>query len=185
MYARLLALAPDEPDLPDGRPPADALWPEPHSVIFDFEGTRDTAGEIDAIGAAARERVLAIDSPDVVAHTDWARQNVAFRSGRIVTVFDWDSVRRLPEVLAVAGAAAFHSHDWRLGDDDPDFERYWLSVDETLAFVRVVEAERGVRYDPDELHACLRYRLAYQARCAHAYRPDQEGPAVRRLRSFC
>ncbi|MEO1272799.1 MAG: hypothetical protein AAFX99_32325, partial [Myxococcota bacterium] len=60
-YAQLIASA---KSLPSTLPLADKirkdgrLWPTPHSVIFDFEETRNSAAPIDAIAAQAQALVL-------------------------------------------------------------------------------------------------------------------------------
>jgi hypothetical protein len=122
----------------------------------------------------------------VVAHADWSLQNLAIRKGRLVAVFDWDSVARVPETLAVAGAAAFHQQDWRRGPDACAHD-FYPDPPTTLRFVHAYERARGQPFTADQwraLQAALVSRLAYQARCEHAFDPTTEGPAARRLSSF-
>jgi hypothetical protein len=185
-FVSLAATLEPRPPLPSGDPPAGRLWPTPHSVIFDLERTVASAGAIDAIAARAREALDDVAAPPVVAHCDWSIQNLAFRSGALVGVFDWDSVRLVPEVLAVAGAAAFCTQDWRYGPGGAT-DRFYPGADETLTFVDAYTHARGHPLSADEhttLWHALVYRLAYQARCEHALDPTREGPAARRLFAF-
>lgn len=187
---------PVDRDLPSGLPVHGGLWPAAHSVIFDLDGTAHApaARRIDAIAAPARAHLAACAAAcdagtltEVVGHGDWARQNVALRGGAVVGIFDADSLIRAPEPVIVAAAAAFHPHDWRLGEADPDYDRYYPGVDETMAFVDAYGAERGVRFvgaDAAILRAALVYRLAYQARCAVSLAPDAVPPAAERLWAF-
>src|SRR5436309_12562615 len=79
-------------DLPPFLPRADGpLWPEPHSVLFDFAATAAGAEWIDDIARAARE-VRHRDAGDtVVGHHDWTTAQVRFRELRATVVYDWDS----------------------------------------------------------------------------------------------
>ena len=56
--------------------PADALWPKPHNVLFDFEATAAGAEWIDEIGRGAR-RVPAVGA-ETVGHTDWGAKHLRF-----------------------------------------------------------------------------------------------------------
>lgn len=188
-YARLLELAAGvtpRPVVPDRGPRLDRLWPTPHSAIFDFEATRSTAGPIDALARAAQQRLRAIEAEPVVAHCDWSLQNVAFRGGRLVGVFDWDSVFAVPEVVAVAGAAAFHQQDWRVGPEAAAHD-FYPGPEAALAFADEYARARGRVWTGEEralLQAALVYALGYQARCQHALAPDEIWPARRRLVRF-
>lgn len=158
--AETLALSPE--GLKDASPPVGRLWPTPHATYFDFSVEAPT---IDGIARQARERLDVANETEVVAHTDFCRQNCAFREGRIVATFDWDSTCRVPEVIAVAGAAAFHQQDWRLAGDDPDVDAYWQGIDETIAFVDDYSSVRSPSWTDEQLQAALLLALAYQARC--------------------
>lgn len=188
-YARLVTLAQGidpRPALVDRTPQGDRLWPTPHSVLFDFEATRDGATPIDALASAAQARLQQRRQAPVIAHCDWSLQNVSIREGRLVGVFDWDSVYLVPELFAVAGAAVFHAHDWRIGPDEAAHD-FYPGPEPALAFAEVYARARGLRWDDDDratLHAALVYCLGYQARCEHALEPDEVGPAQRRLMRF-
>src|SRR5689334_15102220 len=67
----------------------DALYPQPHSPIFDFAATAAGAEWIDDFA----RRALAHDTlhaPPVLGHGDWRVEHLRFDSGRIVVSFDWD-----------------------------------------------------------------------------------------------
>lgn len=161
------------------------LWATPHSAIFDFAGTAQTATPIDAIARAAKDRLHPGDGPRVIAHCDWSLQNIAVEGDELVGVFDWDNVSITSELSAVVGAAAFHQQDWRVGPGGA--EHFYPDPDWTLGFVDSYAAARGRPWAKDEREALgpeLVYRLAYQARCEHALEPGAVGPAVRRLLRF-
>ena len=149
--------------------PADAtLWPEPHDPRFDFAATTDAAEWIDDLGRAARRR---LDEgwarvPAVVGHFDWRVQNLGFRDGEIVVIYDWDSIARAPEAVIVGCAAGTYRIDWRSGEDDP-----LPTLDDMAAFVADYEAARGRPFEGDDrglLDAANLAHLAYGARCQHA-----------------
>lgn len=67
-----------------------ALWPKPHSKIFDFEATTAGAEEIDALGHVARRQMLPVGC-QVLGHCDWRAEHVRFEGDQPVAAFDWDS----------------------------------------------------------------------------------------------
>ena len=161
------------------------LWATPHSAIFDIQGTVESAWAIDTIAIAAKDRLHEGDGPRVIAHCDWSLQNVAFAGGELVAVFDWDNVSITSEVSAVAGAAAFHQQDWRLGPQGA--AHFYPPPAWTLAFVEDYAAARGRAWTDTEralLGPELVYRLGYQARCEHALDPKTVGPAQKRFVQF-
>ena len=182
----LAATIEPRPDVPVRRFTPERLWPTPHSVIFDIDGTQATAGAIDAIATRARERLVDVDARMVVAHGDWSLQNVAFRAGRIVSVFDWDSIAWMPEPLVAAAAAAFHQQDWyRTPDAYP--HDFYPGPETAIAFVEAYAAARAFEWsqrERDLIEPALVYTLGYQARCEHALDPARDGPAQIRLRAF-
>lgn len=187
--ARLVDLAAtiDPPPLvPERGYVSERLWPTPHSAIFDIEGTTATASPIDAIASRARERLVDEPGRVVVAHGDWSLQNMAFRDGEPVCVFDWDSVALMPEPLVAASAAAFHQQDW-LRTPDAYPHDFYPGPEVAMSFVATYAAARGFSWTRSErllIEAALVYRLGYQARCEHALDPAREGPALLRLRTF-
>jgi hypothetical protein len=152
--------------VPDG-----ALWPTPHSPRFDFASTTAGAEWIDDLRARARRHVESSSVvPDVVVHGDWRIQNLSVRGGRLVGVYDWDSVHVAAEVSAVAVAATTFSVDGNALTG-----RRFPCVPEIDAFVSEYEAARGERFTADErdiLAASMVASLAYGARCEHADRAD-------------
>jgi len=174
------------PDAPVRGYVSERLWPTPHAVIFDIEGTRETAGAIDAIASRARDRLADAGGHLVLAHGDWSLQNVAFRDGKIVCVFDWDSMALMPEPLIAASAAAFHQQDW-VRTPKAYAHDFYPGPDVALAFVDAYAVARGLSWDHRErrlVEAALVHRLGYQARCEHALDPVHKGPAQARLQRF-
>ena len=143
------------------RPP-DGLWPEPHNALFDFERSRRGAEEIDEIGRRARERMFA--GPRVVAHRDWSIKHFRFRAGGDITVvYDWDSLFRDYESVALGAAAATHTAAIHARVLRP-------TVEDALAFAADYEGARG-GLDANMRRAGLAaavYAVAYTARCEHA-----------------
>lgn len=185
-FVDLAATIDPPPPVPERGYVTDRLWPTPHSAFFDIEGTAATAGPIDAIASRARERLLDASGRMVVAHGDWCLQNMAFRDGEIVCVFDWDSVALMPEPLVAASAAAFHQQDWFRNPDAYPHD-FYPGPEIAMAFVDTYADARGFAWSRSErriIEAALVYRLGYQARCGHALNPTQEGPAEIRLRTF-
>jgi hypothetical protein len=100
--------------------------------------------------------------------------------------FDRDGVARVPEALAVAGAAAFHMQDWRYGPDACAHD-FFPGLSETRTFFDLHATARGRLWsapDRERLDVALVLRLAYQARCEHAGDPSSVGPAQQRLKVF-
>jgi Ser/Thr protein kinase RdoA (MazF antagonist) len=148
------------------RPPDAPLWPEPHSLRFDFEATADGAEWIDEHGEAARRRLDAVDLPDVIGHLDWRVQNLAFTHGEISAVYDNDSIGKGPEPVVVGCAAGGFCIDWDADVEDPP-----PTPDEMRAFVADYEAARGEPFDEEEreaLDAANLAMIAYSARSQHS-----------------
>jgi hypothetical protein len=165
-----LALAP-----PEIAPPASgALWPRPHSRLFDFERTARGAETIDEIADIARRRMgNGADGELVVAHLDWRVEHVRIADGAIRTVFDWDSLHRVPEHAAVGCAAAHFAANWQ----DEFAGRRYPTPDESDAFVAAYADERGRSFDEAErraIGASRTYGIAYAARCGH----DPDGDPI-------
>jgi hypothetical protein len=147
--------------------PKGALYPTPHSPRFDFASTVSGAEWIDALATRARDRLRSLpEGGVVVVHGDWRVENVCVRAGRLVGVYDWDSVHAASEVSAVASAATTFSVDWQ----QPDGNRF-PRPREISAFVSNYEAARGHSFsavERDRLAATMVASLAYGARCEHA-----------------
>jgi hypothetical protein len=102
--------------------------------------------------------------PRVVAHRDWSIKHFRFRAGGEITVlYDWGSLFRDHESVALGAAAATHTLEIHARVFRP-------TVEDALAFVADYGAAR------DGLDANVRcaglaaavYAVAYTARCEHA-----------------
>jgi Ser/Thr protein kinase RdoA (MazF antagonist) len=158
------ALAPHPLGVPTGQ-----QFPEPHSPIFDFEGTAAGAEWIDELARRAAAVTAADLSPDVIAHTDWAARNVRIDRGEIVAVYDWDSLALVKECIAVASAAV----TWcKTGEPD----EHTPTADEIDAYISAYEAARRGPPAPSlrRLSRAAAVRsMAYTARCEHALDPSE------------
>ena len=68
-----------------------ALYPQPHSKIFDFEKTAAGAEWIDDFARRARQ-AQTHDGPLLLGHADWRVEHLRFDDGKIVATYDWDSL---------------------------------------------------------------------------------------------
>jgi hypothetical protein len=153
-------------DLPPFLPRAGGpLWPEPHSVLFDFAATAAGAEWIDDIARAARE-VRDRDAGDtLVGHHDWTAAHVRFRELRATVVYDCDSLSIGAEPVFVGEAAAHFTYTEELPVEP------WPSVDETFLFIDDYERSRNAPFTRAEqaaAGAAAVYGRAYTARCFHA-----------------
>jgi hypothetical protein len=167
--ARQIAVCRDlsEPVLTDHplNAPPGQLYPEPHSPIFDFSVRADDAAWIDQLAVQARAERDANDSPFTVAHTDWSARNIRIREGRVQAVYDWDSLSRVAEPVAIGQAAATWCSLGEPGDPVAP------SPEETRAYISAYEAAAGRRLSGRQRTAALAaalWVLCYTARCEHA-----------------
>ncbi len=148
----------------------EALYPQPHSRIFDFEKTAARAEWIDEFARRAR-RGMDHEGACVLGHADWRVEHIRFQGGRMVAVFDWDSLVYRQETAIVGGAAAGFTADW----SRQEVRRVPTGAD-IRAFLADYEQARGRAFSARErqciLASCV-YSLAYGARCAHATAPDK------------
>jgi hypothetical protein len=155
-------------DLPPFFPrPGDPLWPAPHNVLFDFEGTAAGAEWIDEIARAARERRDAGGGPLVIAHHDWTAKHVRFAGIKATAVYDWDSISVDFEPVFVGNAAAHFTYDV-----EP-----LPTVDEAFHFIAEYERARPSPFSREEqmtAWAAAVYGRAYTTRCVHALGGDTE-----------
>lgn len=143
------------------------LWGDPHDVRFDFGATAAGAEWIDRLAAEAQQRLRTTTAAEVVAHFDWRVENLALRDGTIVGVYDWDSVGRAPEAVAVGQSSAQFSTDWIIGHSTLP------TTEEMEAFVADYEVARGHGFTNEEravVEAANLMVLAYCARCEHSDR---------------
>jgi hypothetical protein len=157
-----------------------ALWPQPHSVLFDFEATAAGAEWIDEIAAAANAVCVTERGRTVASHSDWSVKHLRFEGSRATVVYDWDSLCRDGEAVVVGHTAATFTYTERLPVDRTP------TVGEAKAFVDDYERARGSAFTNAErraVNAAAVYSRAYGARCAHAVGDlDRRRVAARRVR---
>jgi hypothetical protein len=158
--AALIELAPDVDDIGGGiLERTDAVWPQPHSPIFDFEATRHGTEWIDEYAERARSRPV---GKLVIGHGDWSVKHFRFAGDEITAIYDWDSLIRADEPRIVGQAAATHPATWYIRTS------VLATPDEARAFVAEYEEARGRSFTRDErarLAAAATYNVAYGARC--------------------
>ncbi|HMK11822.1 MAG TPA: phosphotransferase, partial [Acidimicrobiales bacterium] len=98
------------------RTPDGALYPEPHSPVFDFVATARGAEWIDQLAAVALEARDGDMTAPVVAHTDWSARNVRVWPDGIRAFYDADSLALVTESTAAGIAAA----TWSARGDERD-----------------------------------------------------------------
>jgi hypothetical protein len=171
----------DQPDLASGQFPRDpgALYPPPHSPLFDFEATAAGAEWIDAHARRARAVLDRPEAPPVVGHDDWRVEHVRFDRTRIVAVYDWASLKSMPETTLVGNASRAYSLDFTMADI-----RYPDRGD-ALAFIADYESARRLAFTRAErrhIDAAWLYSLAYGARCEHSLHATTVDPVPRGFR---
>jgi hypothetical protein len=153
------------------------LFPAPHNALFDLSVA---GGEwIDARAAVARATEETLPERPLVMHTDVSGANVKVAGGRVVAVFDMDSVARIDEMACLASAAVHFSYR-----GDPPWT--WPTREEAIAFAEDYARARGRPFDRDErgaLNAAAIRAMAYTARCEHGMQPAGEGAMRERLRA--
>jgi hypothetical protein len=141
------------------------LYPEPHSPFFDFSVQADHAAWIDRLGAQARAERDANQWPSTIAHTDWSARNIRVQDGELVAAYDWDSLSRVAEPVAIGQAAATWSSLGEPGDPVAP------SPEQTMAYISAYETAAGHRLTPRQrraAQAAALWVLCYTARCEHA-----------------
>jgi Phosphotransferase enzyme family len=149
---------------------SESLYAQPHSKLFDFEKTAKGAEWIDAFAERARQAEAHGDKP-VLGHADWRVEHLRFQAGRIVAVYDWDSLAFRPETELVGMSAGAFTADWTLQG-----VRRIPTADDIRAYVADYEKARGQSFSTRErrsLFANCVYCIAYGARCAHSLEPDK------------
>ena len=142
-----------------------ALWPTPHSKLFDFAATSRGAEWIDEIAALARRRMTPAGRR-VIGHGDWRQEHVRFVGDDPVVAFDWDSLCCGYEPALLGAVAHGFRADWSVAG-----RRQAPTLDEARAFKRDYEAARGQDFSAEERRLCgdsFAYACAYTARCGHA-----------------
>ena len=144
---------------------SEALYPQPHSKLFDFEKTAEGAEWIDAFAERAR-RLEAHDRKLMLGHADWRVQHLRFQDGKIVATYDWDSLAFRPETELIAISAHGFTADWTL-----EGIRRIPTANDIRAYVADYEVARGRPFSKHErksLFATCVYCIAYSARCTHS-----------------
>ncbi|MDB4968838.1 MAG: hypothetical protein JWN44_4527 [Myxococcales bacterium] len=154
----------------------DALWPVPHSKLFDFGKTAAGARWIDDVAARARVIMRGAATGDlVIGHGDWRAEHVRFDAvdgDRIVAAFDWDSLCKEREPSLVGFCAHAFCADWSRAEAIAPAP----TLDEARAFVADYEDARARPFTADERRLCaaaFAYACAYSARCAWALGSDE------------
>jgi phosphotransferase family enzyme len=145
--------------------PANALWPRPHSRLFDFDATHAGAEFIDEIAAAARARMLPAGR-HVIGHGDWRAEHVRFDGDIPLVAFDWDSLCTDREPALIGATAHMFCADWSRADGVQA-----PTLAEARAFVADYEAVARRQFTPGERALCgaaFAYAVAYTSRCGHA-----------------
>src|SRR5262249_41600622 len=149
---------------PGSAKPEGRLWPEPHDARFDFDATTPGAEWIDDLAINARSHLGR--GPTVIGHRDWRAENMRFDAGRVVAVYDWDSLGALPEPELVGNAAHYFTSDFRV-----EHRRQIPSLDDALAFLADYEEARGSPFSEEQtrvVRASIVNAMAYTARCEHS-----------------
>jgi len=139
--------------------PADRVFPQPHSKLFqpseaDTVWVRDLARRARAIAEAE-------PSPIVLGHCDWRVEHVHVRGDQIVATYDWDSLAVVPETRVVGTDAHGHLADWSQSSirNTPTF-------DDVVGFIADYEQARSRPFTPGERRATrawAAYLIAYGA----------------------
>jgi hypothetical protein len=144
---------------------AGELWPTPHSTRFDFAGTAPAGKWIDRLGRIAKATTDDHRSPPVIGHMDWRVENVCVAGAKIVAVYDWDSVRLIPEPVLLGSVANTFTTNWSTSDEN------WVqfpTLAEVEAFIAEYQAARQQPFTEAELRVCraaVVYAMGYTARC--------------------
>ena len=142
-----------------------ALYPTPHSPIFDLD---TTAGGAEWIDEWARHAIALRDvesSPPVISHLDWSARNVRLSRSGVLAVYDWDSLSPAPAAVAAGQSAA----TWRSTGETSDTEA--PPAGEIDRFLSAFAAARGIPFTEAErsvAHGAALWVMAYSARCEHA-----------------
>ena len=143
-----------------------SLWPEPHDLRFDFEATSLGAEWIDDYASEAQNRLKARSQQSLIGHFDWRVGNLGFTEGKVVAIYDWDSLAVAPEPVIVGCAASQFTADWNDDSQDPI-----PTMEEMREFVDAYERTRGRSFekaDRELLDAANLWSCAYGARCQHS-----------------
>ncbi|MFD1675249.1 hypothetical protein [Alicyclobacillus fodiniaquatilis] len=160
------------PGLPCGRLfSSSTLYPVPHNVLFDFDGTAKGAAWIDEIARKAKMSIQDTKGEMVLGHTDWSLKHFRFKDSKIVMIYDWDSLKLEDELNLLGIAAATFTTTWDIKT------KITPSVEECYAFVKDYEFYRGRPFTKqafEKISAAITYCMAYISRCEFALDADGE-----------
>ncbi len=144
---------------------AEALWPIPHNVLFDFEATASGAEWIDDIARAVTPACRAPVGRRMIGHGDWSVKHFRFDGLRPTVIYDWDSLNTDREPVFAGIAAGTFTYTEAIP------VALWPTADEAAAFIAAYEAARGEPFGGEEravAEAWATFVRAYSARCEHA-----------------
>ena len=176
LHALLSTLTKDTSKIPglhpaslDKRLPPDALYPRPHSKMFNFEATSQGAEWIDALCRDARKTLTENNTGKLIlSHTDWSVKHFRYTGDIVHIIYDWDSLALDREPVLVGAAAGGFTMTWHLNVP------ILPTQDEALAYVREYEAFRGKKFTVDEqqaMSASMTAWICYGARIEHSMKP--------------
>ena len=139
-----------------------ALYPTPHSPVFDFESTAEGAAWIDRFAAEAKRAMAKENGELVITHADWSARNIRIVESQLVASYDWDSAAATTEATAVGQAAL----TWRSTSEPGDGP--FPALGELDAYYKAYEQARGHAIDRRGARAASLYLLSYIARCEHS-----------------
>lgn len=141
------------------------LWPIPHNVLFDLKKSTQGAGWIAKRAKIAKNIVVTANDSKILAHTDWGTKNSVFQNGKLVGIFDWDSLGAMSEMQMVGQAAAQFTADWE------SEIKITPSPEEGRQFIRLYQDFRKKKFTDHEykiISAAADYLIAIIARFEHA-----------------
>jgi len=145
------------------------LYPQPHGKIFNFPATAAGAEWIDDVARRARQtEAHALEW--ILGHGDWKVEHLRFQEGRIVVVYDWDSLVVGAETELLGGTAHGFTADWTR-----EGVRRIPTADDICAFVADYEhacSRSFTKQERQSVFAACVYWIAYSARCTHALSPS-------------
>jgi hypothetical protein len=142
--------------------PADRLFPQPHSKLFEPCEAEEDVGWVLDLGRRARAIAELLPGARALGHCDWRIEHVRFAApddDRITATYDWDSLAVCPEMRIVGTSAHAYTTDWSLGTSVPTY-------DEILAFIDEYSACRPAPLSATERRAArawAAYWIAYGA----------------------
>ncbi len=141
----------------------EALYPQPHSKLFDFDKPARLAPVVDDLARRARS-MEDHGAERVLGHGDWRIEHLRFDAGRVSATYDWDSLLSSAETDLLGVVVHGFTADWSV-----EGARRLPGREDILAFVADYEQARGASFTKRERRSLLArcvYTIAYGARCA-------------------